>query len=314
MLVKTKKLLLITNPCSGLKAGKRYLADILALFCNAGYIPTAFITNAPQHGKHLAATHAAAHDLVVCMGSDGTFNEVMAGVMEAGCHTPIGYIPCGSTNDFAASMHLSRQPIRAAQDILDGEVLALDIGQLGNRYFSYVASCGAFTRASYATPQNMKNTFGHLAYIMEGVKDLKSLRPYHLRIETEDAVYEDDYVFCAICNTTSVAGILTLDPAVVDMQDGLLELLLIRHPKNAAELNECIVALQEHDYHSPMLTLCSAARMTVHADPSVEWTLDGEYEQGHDTVTVCNRHNAIRLIIPKEVTANEAIAYESARA
>lgn len=311
--MESKTMLLIMNPCSGQKVGKRYLADILALFCDAGYIPTVFITNGPQHGKRLAAAHAADHDLIVCMGGDGTFNEVMAGVIESGCHTPIGYIPCGSTNDFAASMHLNRQPLQAARDILDGEPCALDVGKLGERHFSYIASCGAFTRASYATPQTMKNTFGHLAYIMEGVKDLKSLRPYHLRIETEDGVLEDDYVFCAVCNTTSVAGILTLDPAVVNMQDGLLELLLIRHPKNAAELNECIVALQERNYHSPMLTLCSAARMTVHADPSTEWTLDGEYEQGHDTVTVCNQHNAIRLIVPKEAITHETIPAEVTR-
>ena len=299
MRVENQKLLLIMNPCSGLKVGKRHLADILALFCKAGYIPTVFITSGPQHGKRLAAAHAPTHDLVVCMGGDGTFNEVVAGVTEAGCHTPIGYIPCGSTNDFAGSMRLSRNLIQAAQDILHGQPRALDIGRFGERYFSYVASCGAFTRTSYSTPQNMKNIFGHLAYIMEGVKDLPSLRPYRLRIETAEAVYEDDYVFCAICNTTSVAGILTLDPAVVDMQDGLLELLLIRHPNNASELNECILALQDRHYSSPMLTLCSADRLTVHADPTVEWTLDGEYEPGHETVTVTNQHNAITLIAPR---------------
>ncbi len=301
------RLLLILNPCSGLKAGKRYLADILSVFCDAGYIPTVFITNGPQHGKQLAAAHAAAHDLVVCMGGDGTFHEVVTGVIDAGCHTPIGYIPCGSTNDFAGSMHLSRNLVEAARDITKGQPRALDVGRFGERYFCYIASCGAFTRASYATTQNMKNTFGHLAYILEGVKDLKSLRPYRLRIETADAVYEDDYVFCAICNTTSVAGILTLDPTVVDMQDGLLELLLIRHPNNAAELNECIVALQERDYDSPMLTLCSTDRVTVQADPSVAWTLDGEYEPGHDTVTVSNCHNAIHFIVPKEATSDETI-------
>ncbi len=298
--MKNKKLLLIMNPCAGLKVGKRHLADILALFCEAGYIPTVFITGGRHHGRQLAAAHAAAHDLIVCMGGDGTFNEVVAGVTAAGSHTPIGYIPCGSTNDFAGSMQLSRNLLQAARDILGGCPKPLDIGRFGERHFSYIASCGAFTRASYATPQNMKNIFGHLAYILEGIKDLKSLRPYRLHIETPDAVYEDDYVFCAICNTTSVAGILTLDPAVVDMQDGLLELLLIRHPQNASELNECIIALQEHNYNSPMLTLCSTNTLTIHTDPTVEWTLDGEYEPAHDTVTVTAMHNAITLITPKE--------------
>ncbi len=248
------------------------------------------------NGYTLAKTHAAAVDLVVCVGGDGTFNEVVSGVIDSGADVPIGYIPCGSTNDFASGLKLSKAPLRAAQDILEGTPKTYDVGLFGERYFSYVASFGAFTRASYATPQNLKNALGHLAYILEGIKDLPNIHPVHMRIETADAVFEDDYIFGAICNSTSLGGILTIDPSAVDMNDGLFELLLIKYPKTAAELNDCIRCLQEKNYNSSTLTFHSTDRMTIIADPSVDWTLDGEREAGHAQVTVENRHNAFRLI------------------
>lgn len=291
-----KKLLLIMNPYSGQKVGKRYLADILELYCKAGYAPLAFMTTGPGNGTQVALAHAAQADMVVCLGGDGTFNEVVSGVVASGVDVPIGYIPCGSTNDFANSIKLNKNLVKAAQDTIEGMPRTFDVGRFGERYFSYVASFGAFTRVSYSTPQNVKNALGHLAYILEGIKDIPNIRPRHLRFETEGEVFEDDYIFGAISNSTSVGGILTLDPDTVDMNDGLFELLLIKKPGNALELNDCIRALQEQKYDSPMLTFHSAAHLTIYADPAMDWTLDGERELGHDCVEVHNLHNAIRLI------------------
>ena len=291
-----KRLLLIMNPCAGQKNGKKHLADILELFCRADYIPTTFMTINTGNGFELAKAHAADADLVVCVGGDGTFNEVTAGVVESGVNVPIGYIPCGSTNDYATGLKLSKNILRAAQDILDGTPKNYDIGRFGKRYFCYVASFGAFTRASYATPQNLKNIFGHLAYILEGIKDLPNIRPIHMRIETSDKVFEDDYIFGAISNSTSLGGILTLAPDAVDMNDGLFELLLVKYPNTATELNECIRSLQEKKYDSPMITLHSAERITVNCATAIDWTLDGEHEYGHAQVDIVNQHNAFRLI------------------
>lgn len=290
------RLLLIMNPYAGQKTGKKHLADILELFCKAAYVPTVFMTTGVGDGYALAKAHAAAHDLVVCVGGDGTFNEVVSGVIDTGADVPIGYIPCGSTNDFASGLKLSKAPLRAAKDILEGAPQTYDVGNFGGRYFSYVASFGAFTRASYATPQNLKNALGHLAYILEGIKDLPNIRPVHMRVETADAVFEDDYIFGAISNSTSLGGILTIDPDTVDMNDGLFELLLIKFPKTAADLNECIRCLQEKNYNSSMLTFHSTDRLTVFTDESVDWTLDGEHERGRAQIEVENRHNAFRLI------------------
>lgn len=298
-----KRLLFIMNPYAGQKSGKKYLADILELFCKEGYIPTVFMTTGVGNGYALAKAHTAAHDLVICVGGDGTFNEVVSGVIDSGVDVPIGYIPCGSTNDFASGLGLSKNPLRAAQDILSGTTQTYDVGSFDGRFFSYVASFGAFTRASYATPQNLKNIFGHLAYILEGIKDLPNIRPVHMRFETTDAVFEDDYVFGAISNSTSLGGILTLAPDTVDMNDGLFELLLVKYPKTAAELNECIRCLQEKNYNSSMLTFHSTDRLTITTNKSVDWTLDGEHEPGRARITVENKHNAFRLIINRKEDA-----------
>ncbi len=291
-----KRLLLIINPTAGQKNGKKHLADIIELFCRNDYIPTVMMTRATGDGTAIAKGHAASHDLVVCIGGDGTFNEVVSGMLDAGVDVPIGYIPCGSTNDFATGLGLKKQPLAAAKAILAGTPTTYDVGRFGSRYFTYTASFGAFTRVSYTTPQNLKNALGHLAYILEGIRDLSNIHPIPMRIETPEEIFEGDYIFGAVSNSTSLGGILTINPKAVDMNDGLLELLLIKYPANVVELNECIRCLQEQKYDSHMLSFHSTERLTIHADPSVDWTLDGERETGHETIAITNLHNAIRLV------------------
>jgi YegS/Rv2252/BmrU family lipid kinase len=210
---------------------------------------------------------------------------------------PIGYIPAGSTNDFAASLHLPTNPVKAAQAIVEGQPMTYDVGRFGQRYFAYVASFGAFTRASYATPQSIKNALGHTAYILEGITELPQIHKTHVRLELDGGrVVEDDFIFGAISNSTSVGGVLTLDPKQVDMRDGLFELLLVRAPRDLAELGECIKALRTHQYNCRMITFLSASSVAVTADPHMCWTLDGEKEEGHHRVQVENLRHAIRLI------------------
>ncbi len=291
-----KRLLLILNPISGKMMGKRHLADVLEQFCRAGYIPSVYVTGARGEAREMACTHGGAVDLVVCLGGDGTFNEVVTGLLDGGHTTPIGYIPCGSTNDFAAGIGLKKSIPEATAAILEGTPHTYDVGVFGERYFSYVASFGIFTRASYATPQNVKNTLGHLAYVLEGMKELSNIRPRHVRFEVDGKTVEGDYLFGAVSNATSLGGVLKMDPAAVDMNDGLLELLLVRMPRNATELSECIRALAEHRYDTDVITFMSGSQFTVSADPAMDWTLDGEWGSGGDTVCIRNRRDAITLI------------------
>lgn len=293
-----KKLFLVMNPCSGKKRANKVLAEIIDVFNRAGYEVTAYMTAARGDATRAAAERAADFDRIVCIGGDGTLNEVIAGLHEVGQQTPIGYIPAGSTNDFANSLGLPKDLLDAARLAATGEPRKLDIGSFNGRCFSYVASFGAFTRTSYATPQGMKNALGHVAYLLAGAKELTSIRSTHMRFVLADGTsFEDDYIFGAISNSTSVAGLLTLSPDLVDLNDGLFELLLIRKPHSLLELSDCVLALTTQEYHTPMLTMVSTGRVEIDCPSELDWTLDGEYAAGQAHCVVENLHDAIRVIV-----------------
>ena len=288
-----KRLLLIVNPRAGQRKAKRYLADIIEIFNRAGYSVLVELTQQPGDGQAICLRYAGQVDLIVCCGGDGTFNEIVCGVIKSGLDIPVGYIPAGSTNDFATGLGLSKNILQAARDILEGTPEHIDVGCFNGRYFSYIASFGAFTKTSYNTPQNIKNVFGQAAYLLGGIQEVSQLQPYPVRVELpEGRILEDSFVFGAITNCTSVGGVLTLDARQVDMTDGMFELLLIRTPKDLFELGECVRSLQQKDYASPMLTFQKAAELTVDPPEDMPWTLDGEQESGHNQVTVRCLHHA----------------------
>lgn len=291
-----KKILFVVNPKAGTKKAQKYLADILGQFCLAGYTVITHVTAGPGDAAQAVVRYAPEIDLVVCCGGDGTFNETINGIMQCGTNVPIGYIPAGSTNDFATSLKLPTQPVEAARAILEGKPVRYDIGQFGSRYFSYVASFGAFTRASYATPQSVKNALGHTAYILEGIQELSQIRPMHVKLELDEEVIEDDFLFGAVSNSTSVGGILNLDPMQVDMQDGKFEILLVRAPRKMGEISECIQALSTQKYNCQMITFRSSGHVRVTAEAHMVWTLDGERAEGSATIDIYNHQQAIRLI------------------
>ncbi len=294
-----KKMLFVMNPNAGQKRANRHLPDILQLFCNAGYEVLTHMTRGLGDATVAVERRARDMDLVVCCGGDGTLNETITGLIRSGADVPIGYIPAGTTNDFASSLKLSSNIMQAAQDILDGEAVRYDVGQFGDRYFSYVASFGAFTKASYIVPQNIKNALGHTAYVLGGISEISQIRKEHIRMEIDGQVVEDDFLFGAICNSTSIGGILTLDPKRVDMGDGLFEVLLVRAARNLTEIGECIQAVQTQEYNCEMIKFISAKEVRIFADPDMLWTLDGEREEGHEEVLVRNIHHAVALICPR---------------
>lgn len=292
-----KKMLFIMNPYAGKRRANKYLTDILEMFNRADYLVTVHMTAGPGDATGVVQALAPGMDIVVCCGGDGTFNETVAGLLKANVDIPVGYIPAGSTNDFAASLHLPTEPLEAAQEIVEGVPVSYDAGSFCGRFFSYVASFGAFTRTSYATPQSIKNALGHTAYVLSGISELSQIRPEHIRMEINGEVVEDDFLFGAICNSTSVGGILTLDPKQVDMADGKLEVLLVRSPQSLLELTECIAAVQSQQYNNcEMITFRSGSKIEITADPEMPWTLDGEREDGHEHITVVNKHLAYRLV------------------
>ncbi|MBQ7001790.1 MAG: YegS/Rv2252/BmrU family lipid kinase [Oscillospiraceae bacterium] len=291
-----KKMLFIMNPFAGQKKANKFLPEILLLFTQAGYDVTAIMTTGTGSAARTAQRLGGSADIVVCCGGDGTLNETVSGLNQSGFTTPIGYIPAGTTNDFASSLKLSHNPLQAAKDILEGAPVAYDVGMFADRYFSYVASFGAFTRSSYAVPQNVKNALGHTAYVLSGISEISQIRNEHVRMEIDGDVVEDDFLFGAICNSTSIGGILTLPPDQVDMGDGIFEVMLVRAPRNLTELTECITAVQNQKYNCSMITFRPARNIKIYANPYMAWSLDGEKADGYAQIEVKNLHHAMHLI------------------
>ena len=293
-----QNLLLIINPCAGQKKAKKLLVEIIDILNRAGFEVITYITSGPGDAENACIRYADQVSRIVCCGGDGTFNETVSGVLKSGKNIPIGYIPAGSTNDFASSLHLSNDILQATRDIVDGQPKHLDIGSFGNRYFSYVASFGAFTRTSYTTPQSLKNALGHTAYVLNGIQELSQIRSHPLRFTlSDDSIIEGRFLFGAISNSTSLGGVLTLTPDRVDMADGKLELLLIRAPKDLFELGECVRALQQKTYNCEMITFLSTDSVSISAPEDLCWTIDGEQESGHTQTSVSCLHHAIQVII-----------------
>ena len=291
-----KKLLLILNPTSGQKKANRYIINIVSLFTAAGYDCTLHVTRYSGDAAEYVRGNAEYFSMIVCVGGDGTLNEVITGLIDCGSNIPIGYIPSGSTNDFANSLGLSKNVMQAARDILKGVPRPYDVGCFNGRCFSYIASFGAFTKVSYDTPQTLKNSFGHFAYVMESIKEIPELKPIHAKVTANGETYEDDYIFGSISNSTSVAGLLTLDPELVNLSDGLLEVLLVKNPENTMDLSNIAVALTMNKYDNDTVRFFSAGKIEIEISPDVDWTLDGEYEQGCEKIVIENLNHAIQII------------------
>ncbi|MBR1457552.1 MAG: YegS/Rv2252/BmrU family lipid kinase, partial [Oscillospiraceae bacterium] len=204
----TRRALLIINPVSGKKMILRYIPQVIRIFMDAGYLVTTMVTARRGEATAFARGLGRDYDLICCTGGDGTLNETITGLVAGDLQVPLAYIPCGSTNDFALSRGLSTDIPTAAEQAARGKPTRYDIGRFGDQVFSYVAAFGAFSWLSYTTDQNLKNVLGHTAYILDGIKDLSKIKPLHVKLTVDGSVYEDDYLFGAVCNSTSIAGTL----------------------------------------------------------------------------------------------------------
>ena len=292
-----KKALFIINPAAGKMKILKDLLEIDKAFYNGNYDCDIFLTKKKGDASDKVKRSGKNYDLVVCGGGDGTYNELITGVLEAGIDVPIGYIPAGTTNDFASTLGLSQNPIAAATNIIAGKERRFDVGRFGDSYFSYIASFGAFTSTSYSTQQQMKNVFGHSAYVFEGMTDLSSIKPYHVRIEANGKVYEDDYLFGAICNSTSIGGLIKLNESIVNLSDGQFEVLLIKMPRLLMDIPKIVIALKNGDYNEKHIKLIQASKIKVKTDGKLNWALDGEYAESIDEISITNISSAISLVM-----------------
>ncbi len=275
-----EKLLFIYNPHAGKGRVRGKLAGILNAFTRSGRLVTAYPTQAAGDAARIAKELSPEFDRIAVCGGDGTLHEVISGLMELppSARPPIGYLPAGTTNDFARNLNLPRGMEEMAALAASGEPRPVDIGQLEDRYFTYVAALGAFTDVSYNTPQQFKNAFGHLAYVLKGVSELKNLKGYPLRVEHDGGVLEGEYLYVMVSNTVSVGGLIGLPSDEVSLNDGLLEAVLVEKPQTVVQMNAIVYALakQEYSENSGVIALHSS-RFRIHCEETVPFTLDGEF-------------------------------------
>ncbi len=270
-----KKVLLIINPTSGRGMIKDYLLLIVSQLSLADYEVVVYPTKAKYDAVE-KMKEVRGYDLVIASGGDGTLNEVITGLIEANATTPIGYIPTGTTNDFAMTLGIPKNIPKALELCIQGKPMSIDIGQFGNRYFTYVAAFGAFTDVAYETPQPRKNMLGGLAYLIEGLLKLPTIQSYKCKITYRDGFLEGDYIFGMISNSDSVAGIKNAFGNHADLSDGLFEVTLIRAPKNLIDIHRILNDFLNTQYDPEYVVTFKTDRMTVESEQDVKWTLDGE--------------------------------------
>lgn len=290
-----KKLLFIYNPKAGKAKIKNKLADILDIFARAGYEITVFPTMAKGDAQHLMECRSRDYDLVVCSGGDGTLDEVVTGMVESGFKTPIGYIPAGSTNDFGGSLELPKNMLKAAETIVEGRNFSCDIGAFNEDVFVYIAAFGLFTEVSYETDQDVKNVLGHMAYLLEGMKRLSSIKSFPMRVSYEDKIIVDDFIFGMITNSMSVGGFKNITGKNVQLDDGVFEVTLIKRPKNPIELNNIMLSLLNHDVDTDVMYCFRTAKLVLESTEPVAWTLDGENGGSHKSVRIENIYKGMEI-------------------
>jgi len=290
-----KKLLLIVNPVAGKKKLRSQLLDVVQIFAQGGFSTTVVVTGRRREASEFAAL-AKDYDRIACAGGDGTLNEVISGMLEHNITIPLGYIPCGSTNDFASSMGLPSNIKKAAEIIVNGMPYPLDVGRFDKRHFTYVSSFGLFTAASYSTDQEIKNLLGHAAYVFEGIKDLSAIKPYHMKFVSDGKTYEGNYIFGAIANSTSFGGIIKLKQELVSLNDGMFEVLLVKMPKTLVDLNVIINSLTTSNFNNDRFEFFKASKLEITPSEPTAWSLDGEYMRTESTVKMENLHGVIQFI------------------
>lgn len=290
-------MLFVFNPKAGKGKIKTHLLDIVDIFSSHDYEIIIRSTQAPRDAYEKAKEYANSVDMIVCSGGDGTLDEVVTGIMEAESSVPIGYIPAGSTNDFANSLFMPKNMTKVAEMIMEEELYHCDIGRFNQKTFAYVAAFGLFTDVSYETDQDLKNVLGHVAYVLEGVKRLFDIKSYHMKVTSDEVQAEDNFIVGMITNSRSVGGFKNLTGKNVDMNDGLFEVTLIAHPKNPLQLQEIITALVMAEDNTDLIYSFKTKKLTIESDEEVPWTLDGEFGGDHSYVDIENRHKALNLYL-----------------
>ena len=296
-----KKMLFIYNPNSGMGLLKPKLSDVLDIFVKGGYEVTVYPTQKYHDAVRKMGEYEEQYDLVACSGGDGTLDEVVTGMMKREKKVPIGYIPAGTTNDFASSLHISKNMLEAADTVVNGVPFACDVGVFNQDYFVYIAAFGLFTDVSYETKQSMKNVLGHLAYILEGTKRIFNIPSYRIKVTHDGETIEDEFIYGMVTNSRSVGGFKGITGKNVVFDDGKFEVTLFKTPRNPMEQNEILGALALRKINPKRMYSFKTNEVHFETEEEIPWTLDGEFGGVHEEVVVKDCQKALEIMVKPEV-------------
>ena len=294
-----QRVLLMVNPMAGRQKIRNELLYVVDTLTKAGYETIIYTTQGKDATRDLLAEKDSQFDRVICCGGDGTFNEILSATMHWNKPPILGYIPAGTTNDFAAGLKLPSDIREAAVNIVRGTPHTVDAGLFNTSYFSYVASFGAFTETSYSTPQNFKNALGHLAYILEGIKEIPAFTPYTVCVEADGQIYKDSYIFGAVSNARSVGGILKISDSLVDLNDGVFEVMMIKMPKTLMDLSAIVTSLTSLNplkYDPSMFLFLQTKELKITFEQEMVWSLDGERVSGGKEARIACIKDAFKIL------------------
>lgn len=297
-----KKLLFIYNPNSGKNLIKQNLSDIIEVFFRGGYKVTVFPTQKSKDATNYIIKFLSDYDIVVCSGGDGTLHEVAEGLMSLPPYKrkPCGYIPSGTVNDFATSLHIPKDMVEAAENIVNGRLFKYDIGSLNGNFFTYIAGFGAFMEVPYDTPQVSKNIFGKTAYFLEGIKQLSKISPIKMKIECNGKTVEDEFIIGMIMNTYSIAGFVNLKEEKIFLDDGKFEGIFVKNPSNPIQLQETLIDISKRKYHSDHYVCVRSNKIVCTSADEIPWTIDGEFGGNFTKCDIRTHPRAIEYIVGKE--------------
>ena len=291
-------MMLIVNPVAGRGGYSLNFGEAMRVFSYGGYSVTLYFTKGKNDATRFAEENGADYDVVTCVGGDGTLSEVLSGLMKLDNPPLVGYIPMGTANDVATTLHIPKNDtVGAANLILNGEPHPYDVGGFGDDgYFAYIAGFGAFTNVSYSTPQDQKNMLGHLAYVLQGMAELPNIETVRTRVEFDDGVIETDLVYGSMSNSTSVAGFVKLKESMVSLGDGYSELVLVKDPKDMNGFGEILSSVLSGRFDGDKLIILHTKKAKFSFDHPVAWTRDGEDGGRHQEITLVNYHRPVQLI------------------
>lgn len=303
-----KKMLFIVNPKAGRTTLKDCLVDVLDVFCKNDYAVRIYLTQSPSDAERVVKEEGDGYDIIVCAGGDGTLGNTVTGLMKSGMRRPLGYIPCGSTNDFANSMEIPKRATDAASKIVAATPFSIDVGSLNDKYFVYVAAFGVLSDTSYTTPQNMKNIFGHAAYVLQGIKSLVNVPSYQMEVWIDDQKVEGEFIFGMVSNSVFIGGIKSITRKGVEFDDGLFEGVLIRKIHNVADLQRIVNALLTGNASEKNMVAFRAKHVIFNSSESIAWTVDGEFGGEYRQAEIHIYERALDILVvdePEEAEENE---------